>query len=132
DNGKTYEPNNYHQEYRGAVTVRTALQNSLNVPTIKVAERIGYNRVASMAKRLGLNAKIKGYPSVALGAFEVTPIEMAGAYTVFANEGKRMEPHALLRVTSPDGSINKRYTVEPKPVLRPELAFLMTYLMEGV
>src|SRR5206468_7284660 len=88
DNGRTYEPNNYHQEYRGMVTVRTALQHSLNVPTIKIAERIGYGRVAAMAKRLGLNAKIKGYPSVALGAFEVTPIEMAGAYTAFANEGR--------------------------------------------
>src|SRR5262249_39817041 len=80
DNGRTYEPNNYHQEYRGTVSVRYALEHSLNVPTIKVAERIGYERVAAMAKRLGLNAKIKGYPSVALGAFEVTPIEMAGAY----------------------------------------------------
>src|SRR5262245_19753159 len=132
DNGRTYEPNNYHQEYRGTVTVRTALQNSLNVPTIKIAERIGYSRVAAMAKRLGLNAKIKGYPSVALGAFEVTPIEMAGAYTAFANEGRRMEPHALLRVTSADGSVNKRYEYKPQDVLRPELAFLMTYLMEGV
>src|SRR6185295_12541093 len=67
DNGRTYEPNNYHQEYRGSVTVRQALQHSLNVPTIKVAEQIGFDRVAAMAKRLGLNAKIKGYPSVALG-----------------------------------------------------------------
>src|SRR5262245_3585187 len=132
DNGRTYEPNNYHQQYRGTVTLRTALQNSLNVPTIKLAERIGYNRVATMAKRLGLNAKIKGYPSVALGAFEVTPIEMAGAYTAFANEGRRLEPHALVRVTSGDGSVNKRYAYEPEEVLRPELAFLMTYLMEGV
>jgi penicillin-binding protein 1B len=132
DNGRTYEPNNYHQEYRGTVTVRQALQNSLNVPTIKVAERIGFNRVATMARRMGLNAKIKGYPSVALGAFEVTPIEMAGAYTIFANEGQRMQPHALLRVTSADGSVNKAYKFEPQPVLRPELAFLMTHLMEGV
>jgi penicillin-binding protein 1B len=132
DNGRTYDPNNYHQEYRGTVTVRTALQNSLNVPTIKVAERIGYGRVAAMAKRMGLNAKIKGYPSVALGAFEVTPIEMAGAYTAFANEGKRMQPHALLRVTSIDGNVNKRYTYEPQQVLRPALAYLMTHLMEGV
>jgi penicillin-binding protein 1B len=132
DNGKTYEPNNYHQEYRGTVTVRTALENSLNVPTIKLAERIGYNRVASMAKRLGLNAKIKGYPSVALGAFEVTPLEMAGAYTAFANEGQRVEPHALLRVTSADRSVNKAYKFEPQQVLRPELAYLMTNLMEGV
>ncbi len=132
DGDRTYEPNNYHQQYRGLVTVRTALENSLNVPTIKVAEMIGFNRVAAMAKRLGLNAKIKGYPSVALGAFEVTPIEMAGAYTAFSNEGRRMQPHAVLRVTSPDKTLNKTYTYQPQEVIRPELAYLMTYLMEGV
>jgi penicillin-binding protein 1B len=133
ENGRsTYEPNNYHQEYRGIVTVRTALEHSLNVPTIKVAEHIGYDRVAAMAKRLGLNAKIKPYPSIALGAFEVTPIEMAGAYTAFANEGRRMQPHALLRVTSSDGSMNRAYKFEPQEVIRPELAYQMTYLMEGV
>jgi penicillin-binding protein 1B len=113
------------------VTVRTALEHSLNVPTIKVAERIGYDRVAAMAKRLGLNAKIKPYPSIALGAFEVTPIEMAGAYTAFANEGRRMQPHALLRVTN-GGTTNKAYKYEPQEVMRPELAYLMTHLMEGV
>src|SRR5438128_8849956 len=132
DGDRTYEPNNYKQQYRGLVTAREALQHSLNVPTIKIAERVGYDRVARMAKRLGLNAKIKGYPSVALGAFEVTPIEMAGAYTVFANEGRRVQPHALLRVTSADGSVNKAYKYEPQDVLRPELAYLMTNLMEGV
>jgi len=132
DGIRTYEPNNYHQEYRGIVTVRDALQNSLNVPTIKVAERIGYDRVAAMAKRLGLNAKIKGYPSVALGAFEVTPIEMAGAYTTFANEGRRLQPHALLRVTAGDRTTVKAYKYEPQDVMRPELVYLMTHLMEGV
>ncbi len=131
DGDRTYEPNNYHQEYRGLVTAREALQHSLNVPTIKVAERVGYDRVAAMAKRLGLNAKIRGYPSVALGAFEVTPIEMAGAYTVFANEGRRMQPHALLRVTA-DRNTVKAYKYEPVQVMRPELVYLMTYLMQGV
>jgi penicillin-binding protein 1B len=132
DGDRTYEPNNYKQQYRGLVTARDALQHSLNVPTIKIAERIGYDRVAAMAKRLGLNAKIKGYPSVALGAFEVTPIEMAGAYTTFANEGRRLQPHALLRVTAGDRSTVKAYKYEPQDVMRPELVYLMTYLMEGV
>ena len=132
DGARTYEPNNDKQQYRGLVTAREALQNSLNVPTIKIAERVGYERVAGMAKRLGLNAKIKGYPSVALGAFEVTPLEMAGAYTAFANEGRRMQPHTLTRVTSADGSTNKAYKYEPQEVMRPELAYLMTHLMEGV
>jgi len=81
---------------------------------------------------LGLNAKIKGYPSLAIGAFEVTPIELAGAYTAFANEGKRSEPHALLRVVGADGKELKAYKYEPRQVLRPEVAHLMTHLMEGV
>src|SRR5437867_3653929 len=131
DGDRTYEPNNYKQEYRGLVTAREALQHSLNVPTIKIAERVGYDRVAKMATRLGLNAKIRGYPSVALGAFEVTPIEMAGAYTVFANEGRRMQPHALLRVSA-DRKTLKAYKYEPVQVMRPELVYLMTYLMQGV
>jgi penicillin-binding protein 1B len=132
DGTRTYEPNNYHQQYRGMVTVREALQHSLNIPTIEVAEKIGYDRVASLARRAGMNAKIKGYPSVALGAFEVTPIEMARAYTVFANEGTRLEPHALLRVVAPDHSITKAYKYEEKPVLPAPVVYLMTNLMESV
>src|SRR5947207_978522 len=84
-----------------------------------------------MAKRLGLNAKNKGYPSVALGAFEVTPIEMVGAYTIFANGGKRMQPHALLRVSS-SNSVAKTSKYESQVVIKPELAFMMTHLMQGV
>jgi penicillin-binding protein 1B len=130
--GATYEPNNYKQEYRGLVTVREALQHSLNLATIRIAERIGFDRVAGLARRMGLNAKIKGYPSVAVGAFEVTPIELAGAYTAFANEGKRVEPHALLRVVSAGGRELKTYKYESRSVLRPEIAYLITHLMEGV
>ena len=114
--GATYEPNNYKHDYRGLVTVRTALQHSLNLATIRVAERIGFDRVAALAKRMGLNSRIKGYPSVAIGAFEVTPIELAGAYTAFANEGKRIEPHALLRVVAADGTLLKTYKYEPRQV----------------
>jgi len=127
-----YEPNNYKNDYRGLVTVRTALQHSLNLATIRVAERVGFDRVATLAKRMGLNANIKGYPSVAIGAFEVTPIELAGAYTAFANEGRRIEPHALLRVTGADGALLRSYKYEAREVLRPEIAYLMTHLMEGV
>src|SRR5581483_3526946 len=113
-------------------TVRTALEHSLNLATLRVAERIGFGRVAALAKRLGLNAKIKGYPTVALGAFEVTPIELAGAYTAFANEGRRVQPHAIRRIAAADGTEIKRYTYQPRQVLRPEIAYLITHLMEGV
>jgi penicillin-binding protein 1B len=132
DGDKIYEPNNYHEKYNGVVTVRYALEHSLNVPTIKLAEAIGYEKVADLARRSGLNAKIKGYPSIALGAFEVTPLEMAGAYTIFANEGSRLEPHALTRVVAADGSVLRPYKYEKTPVLSPRVAYLMTRLMEGV
>jgi penicillin-binding protein 1B len=129
---KIYEPNNYHQQYNGRVTVSYALEHSLNVPTIKIAEAIGYDKVADLAKRAGLNARIKGYPSVALGAFEVTPLEMAGAYTMFANEGKLLEPHALNRVLSANGEVLKTYKYRETQVLSPQVTYLMTHLMEGV
>ena len=132
DGGKTYEPNNYHEQYNGRVTVRYALEHSLNVPTIKIAEMIGFDKVADLARRSGLNAKIKAYPSIALGAFEVTPLEMAGAYTMFANEGKLLQPHALVRVLSLDGTLAQAYTYPEKQVLSPQVAYLMTNIMEGV
>ena len=129
---KIYEPNNYKQQYNGRVTVSYALEHSLNVPTIKIAEAIGYDKVADLAKRAGLNAKIKGYPSVALGAFEVTPLEMAGAYTIFANEGKLLRPHALTRVVAPDGSVLRKYEYPETQVLSPQIAYMMTNIMERV
>jgi penicillin-binding protein 1B len=128
----TYEPNNYKGGFEGLVTLRTALQKSLNSAAVQVAERIGYNRVADFAHRIGLNEDIQGYPSIALGAFEVTPIELAGAYTAFANEGRRVEPQVIRRVETPAGVDVTRPKEEPRPVMRPELAYLMTYLMEGV
>jgi penicillin-binding protein 1B len=127
-----YEPKNFKGGYAGLVTLRTALQKSLNSAAVQVAERIGYSRVADFAHRMGLNRGIQGYPSIALGAFEVTPIELAGAYTAFANQGKRVEPHVVRRVATAgrvDVTTNK---YQPRDVLRPELAYLMTNLMEGV
>jgi penicillin-binding protein 1B len=112
--------------------VRYSLEHSLNVPTVKLAELIGYDRVADLAKRAGMNAKIKGYPSVALGAFEVTPIEIAGAYTIFPNGGKLLTPHALTRVADAGGATTKNYRYPEKEVLSPQVAYVMTNLMEGV
>jgi penicillin-binding protein 1B len=127
-----YTPKNFGGQYSGPVMLRTAFQRSLNVPTVQLAHAVGYDRVVAMARRLGLNPKIRAYPSVALGAFEVTPMEMAGAYTAFANEGKRVEPHAIRKVEGSDGDVLKTYETEWKSVISPQLAYLMTHLMEGV
>jgi membrane peptidoglycan carboxypeptidase len=132
EDDKFYEPNNYKSVFFGMIPVREALQRSLNVPTVKVAERVGFDRIAELAHRVGLNTDILPYPSIALGSFEVTPIEMAGAYTALANEGVRVEPRALRQVADKDGMITKTYALESEQVFRPELAYLMTNLLENV
>ncbi len=132
EDDKYYEPNNYKNVFYGMIPVREALQRSLNVPTVKVAERVGFDRIADLAHRLGLNADIRPYPSIALGSFEVTPIEMAGAYTAFANEGVRVEPRSIRQVANEDGDVLETYPMESEQVIEPELAYLMTNLLENV
>jgi len=129
---EVYEPNNFKGGFAGLVSLRTALQKSLNSAAVQVAERIGYSRVARFAQRMGLNDRIRGYPSVALGAFEVTPVELAGAYTAFANEGKHIDPHVIRRIQGPRGARVRTPKYQPVEVIHPQLAFLMTYLMQGV
>jgi penicillin-binding protein 1B len=129
---ENYAPRNYGGQYYGLVTLREAFQHSLNIPTVMLAERIGYDHVVSMARRLGINPQIRGYPSVALGAFEVTPLEIAGAYTAFANGGVRVEPHAVRTVMSHDGHALKTYRPQRQNVLSPQVAYIMTHLMQEV
>jgi len=112
--------------------LREAFLHSLNIPTVMLAQSIGYDRVVSLARRMGLNPQILGYPSVALGAFEVTPLEIAGAYTAFANGGQRVEPHAVRSVMSHDGQALKTYQPQRQNVLSPQVAYVMTHLMEEV
>jgi membrane peptidoglycan carboxypeptidase len=127
-----YRPDNFGDVFAGLITAREALQRSLNVPTVKVAERVGYDRVASLVYRAGFNADIQPYPSIALGSFEVTPIEIAGAWTAFANGGVRAEPRALSGVSTNEGETLRTYPIESTEVFRPELAALMTNLLENV
>ena len=81
-----YEPRNYKNEYHGQVTARFALAESLNNATVKLAEMVGYDKVAELARAAGI-ASVKATPAMALGAYDATPLEMAGAYTVFGNSG---------------------------------------------
>jgi len=99
-----YEPRNFKDEYFGQVTMRQAITKSLNVATIKFAEKVGYQKVCDLAHRLGLNAQIKPYPAMAIGAFEVTPLEMVRAYTGFANGGLLTDLTPGIRGPTPDGA----------------------------
>ena len=129
---KTYEPNNYGEKFYGPVTLRQALTRSLNVATVKLAEMTGLGKIAALAKQAGMNEKLMATPALALGAYEVTPLEIAGAYTVFANAGVKTEPSFVRSVRDSKGTSIERAEPKLKPVLDPRIAYLMTSLMEGV
>ena len=130
--GKPYEPDNFKHEFHGQVTLRTALAKSMNVATVKVAEMVGYDKVVALAKRAGLNYNIHPTPAVALGAYEVTPFEIAGAYTVFANEGMFVRPNYIAMVRAEDGKAIYANKEDKHQAIDPRVAYLMTNLMEEV
>ena len=130
--GKQYTPNNFGEQFYGSVTARDALIHSLNVATVKVAELIGYDRVVAMARQLGLGTNIQATPAVALGAYEMTPIDVAAGYTIFATDGTRAEPMILRRVVDDDGKTVEEDTPQTRPALDPRVAYLVTTLMEDV
>ena len=101
---KTYEPNNYGEKFYGPVTLRRTLTKSLNVATVKLAEMTGLQKIVALAKQAGMNEKLMATPALALGAYEVTPLEIAGAYTIFANGGVKAEPSFVRSVKDAKGS----------------------------
>jgi len=129
---KSYTPANFKDEYHGTVTLREALAHSLNNATVKLAEMVGYDKVVEMANRAGMNYKIQPTPAVALGSYEITPLEAIGAYTIFANQGDYVKPNFISLVRSQDGKVVYRNQLEHKQVLDPRVAYLMTNLMEEV
>jgi len=130
--GQLYEPENYKRQYHGAVTVREALTHSLNVATVSLAERIGYDKVRNLAVAAGINRDLLATPAVALGAYVATPLEIAGAYTTFANTGQYVAPSLILGVNDSKGRTLWRNPVTTRQVLDPRVAYLMVSLLESV
>jgi penicillin-binding protein 1B len=129
--GKPYEPNNFEHKFYGDITLRSALAKSVNIATVKIAEMAGYDTVVEMAKRAGMTNQ-KATPAVALGSYEVSPLEAAGAYTVFASGGDFIKPNFLRLVRSGEGKVIYKNKFERKPALDPRVAYLVTNLMEEV
>ncbi len=128
-----YAPANYHNDtrYLGNITARTALQWSENNATISLAQMVGYNNVAALARDAGMKSA-RGTPSVAIGTYDVTPLDLAGAYTVFANGGVKIDPWLLASVRSATGDVLNDYTPNSKPILDPRVAYLTVSLLENV
>ena len=130
-NDQEYSPHNYKDEYHGEVTATFALAHSLNNATISLAQMVGFNNVASLARSSGIRSA-QGTPSVAIGTYSASPLDMAGAYTVFANDGIKIDPWLLASVRAPNGDVMNDYTPTTRPILDPRVAYLTTNMMEGV
>ncbi len=128
-----YTPRNYHndQRFTGQITARTALQWSENNAAVTLADMVGYNNVAALARDAGIKSA-RGTPSVALGAYGSSPLEIAGAYTVFANGGVKIDPWLLASIRSANGDVLNDYPPNSKPILDPRVAYLTLALMENV
>ncbi|HXW05056.1 MAG TPA: PBP1A family penicillin-binding protein [Vicinamibacterales bacterium] len=127
-----YTPHNYDRKFEGPVTLRHALEQSRNVPAVRVMEQLGPQQVIAYARRLGLESPLPPYLSVALGAAEATLQEMTSAYSVFPNQGVRMRPYAVLKVSDREGNVLEDNRPEPRDAIRADTAFVMTNLLRGV
>jgi penicillin-binding protein 1A len=130
--GKPYAPENYDRTYRGPVTLRYALQQSVNVPAVKLLRKVGTSLVASYARRLGIRSPIVQDLSLALGTSEVSLLELTSAYGVFANHGIRNEPVYILKAEDRNGSVLEKHTARPADVLNETTVSVMVSMMQSV
>ncbi|HEY4357629.1 MAG TPA: transglycosylase domain-containing protein [Acidobacteriaceae bacterium] len=129
--GQSYSPADYKNEYHGDVTAIYALAHSLNNATVSLGEQVGFGNVASLGRASGITGA-RGTPAVALGSYDATPLDMAGAYTVFANGGVHLTPWLLSSVRNPNGDVIADFPAEAHQVMDPKAAFLTQSLLEGV
>jgi penicillin-binding protein 1B len=129
-NGQSYIPGNFERgEYPGMVTAAQAIAHSLNIATIALAQKVGFENVAALARTAGV-VNARGTPSVAIGTYNATPVDMAGAYTVFANNGVHLKPWMLASVRNANGDIVADFAPEAKQVLDPRVSYLTQSLLE--
>jgi penicillin-binding protein 1A len=130
--GAPYSPQNYDRNFEGGVTLRHALEDSRNVPTVRLMDQLGPRQVIAYARRLGIESPIPPYLSVSLGAAEATLVEMTSAFAVYPNQGVHMQTYAIQKVTDREGNVLEENRPEPKDAIRADTAYVMTNLLRGV
>jgi len=131
-NGQVYSPQNYDHKFDGPISLRWALEESRNIPAIKMMDTLGPKHVLEYAKKFGLDENFPPYLPIALGAGDATLMEITSAYTAFPNQGVRMKPFGVLTVKDRDGNLLEENHGEPSDVIRADTAFVMTNLLRGV
>jgi penicillin-binding protein 1A len=130
--GQPYSPRNYDEKFEGTITLRRALAGSRNVPAVKLAEKVGINSVVDTARKFGITTLLPPYLPLALGAADMKLIEHVSAFTVFPDDGIRIDPHMIRRVTSYDGALLEEAHPSIHEVVSPEVAHTMTAMLEEV
>ncbi len=131
--GGIWKPKNYDGTFRGPVTMREALTNSINVVSVKILEQIGAPYAAEYARKLGFNSKIPENLALALGAVSISPMELTSAYAVFANKGSLLPSSVIVKVTDSEGNLLQQNSQqEPVPVVSPETSYVITNMMQSV
>ena len=127
-----YTPHNYDEKFEGTITLRRALAQSRNIPALKLADSIGIKTVIDYAHRFGVTSNIPAYLPVALGSAEITLLEQTAAYSVFPNDGVRITPRYITKVTDYEGRVLEEDFPDVKDVISARTARLMTSMLEGV
>ena len=131
-NGQVWKPENYDRKFRGSTTLQQALEESVNVVTVKVQERVGLNRTIQVARRFGISSPLDLNLSLALGTSDMTLIELTSAYGALANQGQWLPPTTIRYVTDPQGKLLEENLPEPREAVSPETAFVITHMLRGV
>jgi len=131
-NGQVWKPENYDRKFRGSTTLQQALEESVNVVTVKVQERVGLNRTIQVARRFGISSPLDVNLSLALGTSDMTLIELTSAYGALANQGQWLPPTTIRYVTDPQGKLLEENLPEPREAVSPETAFVITHMLRGV
>jgi len=130
--GELWSPPNYDEKYKGRITFRQGLEESRNIFTAKLLDHISPQTGVEYCKKFGLTSPIYPYMSLALGAFEAKMVELVSAFTVFPNGGIRIKPYFITRIEDKDGNVLEECKVESEEVISPQIAYIMTSLMQGV
>jgi penicillin-binding protein 1A len=129
--GNIYAPKNYYGKYSGIVTIQRAVELSINIPAVKTFMMVGPDKVVDFARRSGITAELPKYPSLALGAAGVSPLEMTAAYNVFVNHGVYVKPRRISRITDQTDRVLEEPPSELSEATQPQVAYEMAYMLKG-
>src|SRR5438874_4795511 len=131
-NGQVWKPENYDRKFRGFTTLQQAIEESVNVVTVKIQERIGLNHTIQVARRFGISSPLDVNLSLALGTSDLTLIELTSAYGALANQGQWLPPTTVRYVTDAQGKLLEEHLPDPREAVPPETAYVITHMLRGV